>query len=105
MIRSIPRFPDRTLVRPDIAIICAPPPRQREAWEHVPPAVVEVLAPGYETKDEELVPVYLANGVGDVVLVDPERGQALHYHAAGVQPHPLPATLRLRCGCLLAVPA
>lgn len=99
------RFPDRTLVRPDIAIICEPPPRQREAWEHVPPAVIEILSPGYETKDEELVPVYLGNGVGDVVLVDPERALATHYHGGDSQVHGLPVRLRLGCGCVLTIPA
>jgi Uma2 family endonuclease len=68
------RLPDSSLVRPDIAIFCAPIPRQREAYAAVPAAVIEIVSPNYEAKDyEELPPVYLANGVRDVVVVDPEQ--------------------------------
>src|SRR5687768_2056419 len=44
------RLPDSSLVRPDIAIFCAPIPRQREAYAAVPAAVIEIVSPNYEAK-------------------------------------------------------
>lgn len=53
------RLPDGSLVRPDISIFCSRPPRQRQALTLVPPAVIEVVSPNYETKDlEDLPPIY-----------------------------------------------
>lgn len=101
------RLPDSSLVRPDIAIFCAPIPRQREAYAAVPAAVIEIVSPSYEAKDyEELPPVYLANGVRDVVVVDPERSVLTHYrlgHTRSIQR--LPQQLLLECGCLVQLPA
>ena len=83
------RLPDSSLVRPDIAIFYAPIPRQREAYRAVPAAVIEIVSPDYEAKDyEELPPVYLANGVRDVVIVDPEQSVFTHYrpgHSRSIQ--------------------
>ena len=101
------RLPDSSLVRPDIAIFCAPIPRQREAYAAVPAAVIEIVSPNYEAKDyEELPPVYLANGVRDVVVVDPEQSVFIHYrsgHPRSIQQ--LPHQVRLECGCLVQLPA
>ena len=101
------RLPDSSLVRPDIAIFCAPIPRQREAYAAVPAAVIEIVSPNYEAKDyEELPPVYLANGVRDVVVVDPEQSVLTHYrpgHSRSIQR--LPHHLKLECGCLVQLPA
>ena len=101
------RLPDNSLVRPDIAIFCAPIPRQREAYAAVPAAVIEIVSPNYEAKDyEELPPVYLANGVRDVVVVDPEQSVLTHYrlgHTRSIQR--LPNQLQLECGCLVQLPA
>jgi Uma2 family endonuclease len=101
------RLPDSSLVRPDIAIFCAPIPRQREAYAAVPAAVIEIVSPNYEAKDyEELPPVYLANGVRDVIVVDPEQGVFTHYRPG--QPRSiqtLPHDLRLECGCFVQLPA
>jgi Uma2 family endonuclease len=101
------RLPDSSLVRPDIAIFCAPIPRQREAYAAVPAAVIEIVSPNYEVKDyEELPPVYLANGVRDVVVVDPEQSVFTHYrpgHTRSIQQ--LPHQLHLECGCLVQLPA
>jgi Uma2 family endonuclease len=101
------RLPDGSLVRPDIAIFCAPIPRQREAYAAVPAAVIEIVSPNYEAKDyEELPPIYLANGVRDVVVVDPEQGVFTHYRPG--QPRSiqqLPYQLRLKCGCSVQLPA
>jgi hypothetical protein len=82
-------------------------PRQREAYAAVPAAVIEIVSPNYEAKDyEELPPVYLANGVRDVVVVDPEQAVFTHYRPG--QPRSiqqLPHQLRLACGCLVQLPA
>src|SRR5215213_6827840 len=101
------RLPDGSLVRPDIAIFCAPIPRQREAYAAVPAVVIEIVSPNYEAKDyEELPPVYLGNGVRDVVVVDPEQSVLTHYrlrHTRSIQR--LPHHLQLECGCLVQLPA
>lgn len=98
------RFPDGSFRRPDIAIFCSDPPDTDEALDRVPDAVVEVLSPGYERKDTEIgAPFYLAQGVADVVLVDPRSGAVTHHTAGGTQELVAPATLGLRCGCRLSV--
>ena len=62
--------------------------------------MIEVVSPNYEAKDtEDLPPIYLANGVRDVVVVDPEQGQVIHSTAAGPTTHAAPLTLTLQCGC------
>jgi hypothetical protein len=84
-------LPDHSLVRPDIAIFCEPIPRQRKACATVPAAVIEIVSPNYEAKDyKELPPVYLANGVRDVV-VEPEQGVFTHYRP-GQSRDPVAAT-------------
>jgi hypothetical protein len=94
------RLPDGSLVRPDISIFCARPPRQRQALDIVPLAVIEIISPNYETKDmEELPPVYLANGVLDVLVVDSDQRQVTHFRAAGTTNHQMPVTIDLQCGC------
>lgn len=94
------RFQDGSLKRPDIAIFCAEPPEQDEALTVVPQAVVEVISPGYEYKDLTLNPqFYLAQGVIDVVIVDPRARVILHYCASGVTNHHAPVMLDLHCGC------
>ena len=101
------RLPDSSLVRPDIAIFCAPIPRQREAYAAVPAAVIEIVSPNYEVKDyEELPPVYLANGVRDVVVVDPEQSVFTHYRPGQTRSiQRLPHQLHLACGCEVQLPA
>lgn len=98
------RFGDGSFRRPDIAIFCADPPDTDEALEIMPAAVVEVLSPGYERKDTEIgAPFYLAQGVADVILVDPRSDGVTHRTAAGASEHVSPATLTLSCGCRLIV--
>jgi Uma2 family endonuclease len=101
------RLPDSSLVRPDIAIFCSPIPRQREAYAAVPAAVIEIVSPNYAAKDyEELPPIYLANGVRDVGVVDPEQSVFTHYrpgHPRAIQQ--LPQQLRLECACVVQLPA
>src|SRR5690349_2420914 len=98
------RLPDTSLVRPDISIFCTPPPRQRQALRLVPVAVIEVVSPQYEAKDtEDLPPVYLANGVQDVVVVDPDQERVLIFSTDGQATHAPPITLDLRCGCRVTI--
>jgi len=98
------RLPDTSLVRPDVAIFCVPPPRQRQALRLVPAAIIEVVSPHYEAKDtEDLPPVYLANGVKDVVVVDPEQERVLHFTESGQTLHTSPVTLDLDCGCRVTI--
>lgn len=100
------RFPDDSLVRPDIAIFCERPPRQRQALRMVPRAVIEVISPNYEAKDtDDLPPVYLANGVQDVLVVDPDQQRVLHFHATNTTAHTTPITMTLHCGCRVTIPA
>lgn len=100
------RLPDGSLVRPDIAVLCEVPPRQREALKVVPTAVIEIVSPPYQAKDyDELPPVYLANGVLDVLVVDIERGVLTHITAEERQEFTLPTARLLQSGCLCLIPA
>jgi hypothetical protein len=98
------RLPDESLVRPDIAIFCTLPPRQRQALTLLPAAVIEVISPNYETKDlEDLPPVYLANGIADVLVVDADQQQLTHFRRTGTTQHPLPVVVELPYGCRCAI--
>jgi hypothetical protein len=98
-------FRDGSLKRPDIAIFCTRPPIQDEALTQVPAAVVEVISPGYEYKDLELNPqFYLAEGVADVIVVDPRAGLVTHHSSSGATTEHAPVTLTLKCGCQCTVP-
>ena len=100
------QFRDGSLKRPDIAIFCATPPVQDEALDIIPQAVVEVISPGYEFKDIALNPqFYLAQDVGDVVVVDPRSGVVTHYRTTGTAIHHAPVTINLQCGCQCTIPA
>jgi Uma2 family endonuclease len=99
------RFKDGSLKRPDISIFCTLPPLQDEALSVVPQAVVEVISPGYEYKDVELNPrFYLAQGIDDVLIVDPRSGAVTHYRTAEENTHRAPVTVDLQCGCQCTVP-
>ncbi len=99
------RFKDGSLKRPDIAIFCTKPPRQDEALTIIPDAVIEVISPGYEYKDLSLNPqFYLAQGVSDVVIVDPRSDFITHYRTTSAVNHRAPATIELQCGCQCTVP-
>ncbi len=94
------RLPDTSLVRPDIAIFCERPPRQRQALRVVPAAVIEVISPTYEVKDlEDLPPVYLSNGIRDVLVVDSDQQRVTHFQHAGTTVYSTPHTARFACGC------
>lgn len=99
------RFSDGSYKRPDIAIFCSEPPDQDEALTVIPRAVLEIISPGYEYKDLELNPqFYLAQGVQDVVIVDPRSGAVTHYWTSGVASHRAPLMLELQCGCSCTIP-
>ena len=99
------RFQDGSIKRPDVAIFCARPPMTDEAVTVVPDAVVEVISPGYEFKDIELNPrFYLAQGVKDLIVVDPRSGGVTHHRATGTEEHQVPVTIELQCGCSCAIP-
>jgi Uma2 family endonuclease len=102
------RFPDGSLKRPDIAVLCkAPDPSEvNEALRLVPAAVVEVVSVDYEYKDLELgPPFYLESGVKDVVVFDPRSGVVLHHRPEWDAPKQLrsPTRLELECGCEVTV--
>ena len=99
-------FPDGSLKRPDISIFCEEPPDSDEALTLVPVAVIEIISPDPESarKDLELnPPLYLSQGVADVITFDPRTKRVTWWDAeTGVEePRQLmaPQTLTLRCGC------
>jgi Uma2 family endonuclease len=99
------RFRDGSLKRPDISIFCEAPPLQDDALTVIPAAVIEIVSPGYEYKDITLNPqFYLAQGVEDVVIVDPRAGAITHYRKSGVSNHHAPMKIELQCGCECTVP-
>lgn len=98
------RFPDGSLLRPDIAIFCREPDEEEEGITLVPAAVIEIVSRGYERKDLEInPPVYLANGVGDVVVFNPYTSRALHLRPRGSIWLETPAMIELACGCRCVV--
>lgn len=92
------RFPDDSLRRPDVVVFCRRPDEQDEA-------VTEVVNRGSERKDLELSPpFYLAQGVKDVIVLDPYTGIVWHHRTEqGVERHQSPVDLSLRCGCFVTV--
>lgn len=99
------RFPNGSLRRPDVAIYFREPDEDDEAVTLIPEAVVEVVSRGSERKDLEMSPpFYLAQGVKDVVVLDPYTGIVWHHRTdRTVERHQSPVDLSLRCGCLVTV--
>jgi Uma2 family endonuclease len=99
------RFPDGSLKRPDIAILCTEPPDQDDALTIIPDAVIEIVSRGYEYKDVTLnPPFYLSHSVQDVVIYDPAAAFVTHHTRAGVSHHYAPVQLGLSCGYDCAIP-
>lgn len=93
-------FPDGSLMRPDISIFCIEPEEEEEAITQVPEAVIEVISKRYEAKDLEVSPpIYLANGVKDVVVFNPYTMEVLHFHGDQMIRTVSPTTIELACGC------
>lgn len=97
-------FPDGSLMRPDISIFCTEPQEDEEAITQVPEAVVEVISKKYEAKDLEVAPpIYLANGVADVLVFDPYKLEVVHFTADSVTRVESPTQFSLSCGCILEI--
>lgn len=93
-------FPDGSLKRPDISFFCREPDEEDEAIRLLPEAVIEVVSKGYEAKDLEIgPPFYLAQGVKDVIVFDPETGLVLHARRDGETRHASPVEISFECGC------
>lgn len=96
------RFPDGSFKRPDLMIFCRQPPVTGDAIEQLPEAVVEVISRGSEHKDLVVgPPFYLAQGIADVVVVDPEKEQVYHFTPRGEKRLASPTRIELACGCTL----
>ncbi|RYG85761.1 Uma2 family endonuclease, partial [bacterium] len=101
----IVRFPDGSLLRPDVAIYCREPEEEDTAVTLIPEAVVEVVSKGSEMKDFEIGPAfYLGQGVKDVIVFDPFSLLTIH-HRRDRPPVRYSETteIRLECGCLVTV--
>ncbi len=98
------RFPDNSLLRPDVSIFCREPDEQDEAITLLPEAVIEIVSKGYEAKDLEIGPrFYLSQGVKDVIVFDPATLLVLHVQQNGAARHVSPVTISLQCGCICMV--
>ncbi|RYG47760.1 Uma2 family endonuclease [bacterium] len=93
---------DGSLKRPDLAIFCEEPELTREALRVIPGAIVEILSPGSQEKDLTTgPPIYLASGVLDVLVVDPEKREVTHIRKDGRLTLPSPVDIELEMGCLV----
>ncbi len=100
------QFPDGSLKRPDISIFCREPDEeeQEEAIKQIPEAGIEVISKNYEAKDLEISPpVYLANGVKDVVVFNPYTLEVFHFRNGEKREMTSPVEIQLECGCRCTV--
>ena len=102
------KFPDGSLKRPDIAVLCAAPDPSTVdvALELIPTAVVEIISKNYEYKDLVLAPpFYLSQGVQDILIFNPADKSVLHYRPdlEQARTYTSPITLQLECGCEITV--
>lgn len=98
------RFLDGSLKRPDIAIFCMDVPETDSPAVEIPAAVIEIISPGFEHKDLVVNPAfYLAQGVQDVVVVDPRALAIWHSSALGKVELKMPHELVLKCGCAVSI--
>ena len=98
------RFPSGVVKRPDISIFCKRPIDEEGFVHAIPEAVVEITSPESEAKD--LVsgpPLYLGNGVKDVLIVHRSVGEVIHWNASGKMSYSSPVQLTLSCGCSVTV--
>ena len=99
-------FSDGSQKRPDVAIYCREPDEdeQESAITLIPEAVIEVISKGYESKDYDVgVPYYLAQGVKDVITMDPRSKEVRHYTPSGLMQLTSPVEIVLECGCVCTV--
>ncbi|HEX8264920.1 MAG TPA: Uma2 family endonuclease [Pyrinomonadaceae bacterium] len=98
------QFPDGSLKRPDISVFCREPEEQEEAIKQVPEIIIEVISKGYEEKDLELSPpIYLANGVRDVVVLNPYTNEVSHFREGETLKKTSPVAIEFECGCSCTV--
>lgn len=98
------QFPDGSLKRPDISVFCREPEEEEEAIRQVPEAVIEVISKKYEAKDLEISPpIYLANGVKDVVVFNPYTNEVLHFRESETRNLASPFEIKFECGCSCTV--
>ena len=98
------RFPDGSQKRPDIAVFCREPDEIDEEITLIPEAVIEILSKGYEAKDLQVgVPFYLAQGINDVIVLDPYTLKVLHFQRGERHELTSPIEIQLQCGCLVTV--
>ena len=99
------RFPDGSLKRPNIAVLCTKPDEQAEAVTMLPEAVIEIISPGYEAKDLSIsVPFYLRSGIKDIIVFDPATSDVRHFRPGHAEARfSTPITLNLTCGCEVTV--
>lgn len=94
------QFPDGSLKRPDISIFCREPEEEEEAITQVPEVVIEVISKKYEAKDLEISPpIYLANGVKDVIVFNPYTNEVLHFRNGEKHEMTSPMEFEFECGC------
>ena len=97
-------FPDGSLMRPDISVFCSEPAEEEEAIKQVPEAVIEVISKKYEAKDLIISPpIYLANGVKDVVVFNPYTMDVLHFRDGETLRFTSPTEIKFACGCTCRV--
>ncbi len=96
------KFPEGSLKRPDIAILCETPDKSllRNALPLVPEAVIEIVSEGYERKDLEIAPnFYLSIGVKDIIVFEPQTKIVYHHRKDGSKRLESPINIELECGC------
>lgn len=98
------QFPDGSLKRPDISVFCREPEEEEEAIRQVPEAVIEVISKKYEAKDLEISPpIYLANGVKDVIVFNPYTNEVMHFRDGEKRETASPIEIEFECGCSCVV--
>ena len=98
------QFADGSLKRPDVSIFCELPKELEEATKSVPEAVIEVISKGYEIKDVEISPpIYLANGVKDVIVFNPYTNEVIHFRDGEKRETASPVEIEFECGCSCVV--
>jgi len=98
------QFADGSLKRPDVSIFCEMPKEEEEAATSVPTAVIEVISKKYEAKDLEISPpIYLANGVEDIVVFNPYTMEVVHFRKDETKNLTSPIAIEFECGCSCVV--
>lgn len=98
------QFADGSLKRPDVSVFCELPKEMEEATQSVPQAVIEVISKKYEAKDLEISPpIYLANGVKDVIVLNPYTNEVVHFRSGERRVMISPIEIEFECGCRCTV--